>query len=73
MWIYFSFIAHERLRNFFQFSDVVIKTLFSPALEFECMDVGMSNPIVRRFSSLADDYFKNKSLKGLYCHSEFSG
>ena len=33
----------------------------------------MSNPIVGRFSSLADDYLKNRPIKGLYCHSEYLG
>ena len=33
----------------------------------------MSNPIVGRFSSLADDYLKNKPIGGLYCHSEYFG
>lgn len=70
---HFSFIAHERPWNFFQFSDMGLKTLFSPALGFECMDVGMSNPIVGRFSSLADEYLRNKPLPGLYCHSEYLG
>jgi len=31
----------------------------------------MSNPIVGRFSSLADDYLKNMPVKNLYCHSEY--
>lgn len=35
--------------------------------------MGMSNPIVGRFSSLADDYLKNKPLRELYCHSEYLG
>ena len=33
----------------------------------------MSNPMVGRFSSLADGYLKNKSVAGLYCHSEYLG
>lgn len=70
---HFSFSAHERPWNFFQFSDMGLKTLFSPALGFECIEVGMSNPIVGRFSSLADDYLKLKPVVGLYCHVEFFG
>lgn len=70
---HFSFAAHERPWNFFQFSDMALKTLFSPALGFECLDAGMSNPIVGRFSSLADKDLRNKPLPGLYCHSEFLG
>lgn len=70
---HFSFIAHERPWNFFQYSDMALKTLFSPALGFECLDAGMSNPIVGRFSSFADPYLRNKPLKGLYCHSEYLG
>jgi ubiquinone/menaquinone biosynthesis C-methylase UbiE len=70
---HFSFCSHERPWNFFQFSDMALRTLFSPALGFECIEAGMSNPIVGRFSSFADDYLKNKGIKGLYCHSEFLG
>lgn len=70
---HFSYAAHERPWNFFQFSDMALKTLFSPALGFECLDVGMSNPIIGRFSSLADKYLRNRPLRGLYCHSEYLG
>lgn len=70
---HFSFRAHERPWNFFQFSEMGLKVLFSEALGFECIEAGMSNPIVGRFSSLADDYLKNVPIKGLYCHSEYLG
>ena len=70
---HFSFSSHERPWNFFQFSDMGLKVLFSPALGFECIEAGMSNPIVGRFSTYADDYLKYKPVKGLYCHSEFLG
>jgi hypothetical protein len=70
---HFSFSAHERPWHFFHFSDMALKALFSPALGFECIEAGMSNPIVGRFSSLADDYLKNKPVTGLYCHSEYLG
>lgn len=70
---HFSFVTHERPWNFFQFSDMGLKTLFSPALGFECLDCGMSNPIVGRFSSFADKYLRYRPLKGLYCHVEYLG
>ena len=70
---HFSFSSHERPWNFFQFSDMALKVLFSEALGFECVEAGMSNPIVGRFSSLADPYLKNKAVGGLYCHSEYLG
>lgn len=70
---HFSFSSHERPWHFFQFSDMALKVLFSEALGFECVEAGMSNPIVGRFSSLADEYLKNKPISGLYCHSEFLG
>lgn len=70
---HFSFSSHERPWHFFQFSDMALKVLFSEALGFECIEAGMSNPIVGRFSSLADAYLKNKAVRGLYCHSEFLG
>ena len=70
---HFSFSSHERPWHFFQFSDSALRVLFSQALGFECIEAGMSNPIVGRFSSLADDYLKNKPITGLYCHSEYLG
>ncbi|HSK70290.1 MAG TPA: methyltransferase domain-containing protein, partial [Pyrinomonadaceae bacterium] len=70
---HFSFSSHERPWNFFQFSDMALKVLFSEALGFECIEAGMSNPIVGRFSSLADSYLKNQPVNGLYCHSEYLG
>lgn len=70
---HFSFSSHERPWHFFQFSDMGLKVLFSEALGFECVESGMSNPIVGRFSSLADDYLKNQKVEGLYCHSEYLG
>ena len=70
---HFSFSSHERPWNFFQFSDMALKTLFSSALGFECIEAGFSNPIVGRFSSLADDYLKNLPVRQLYCHTEYLG
>jgi len=70
---HFSFSSHERPWNFFQFSDLGLRALFPPELGFECVDAGMSNPIVGRFSSLADDELKLQPVRGLYCHSEFLG
>ena len=70
---HFSFSSHERPWHFFQFSDMALRVLFSEAAGFECIEAGMSNPIVGRFSSLADSYLKNRPVKGLYCHSEYLG
>jgi ubiquinone/menaquinone biosynthesis C-methylase UbiE len=41
-----SFSSRERPWHFFQFSDMALKALFSEALGFECIEAGMSNPIV---------------------------
>ena len=70
---HFSFSSHERPWLFFQFSDMALRVLFSEALGFECIEAGMSNPIVARFSSLADDNLKNMPVVGLYCHSAYLG
>jgi SAM-dependent methyltransferase len=70
---HFSFAAHERPWNFFQFSDMGLRVLFSKALGFECIEAGFSNPIVGRFSALADDDLKYRPIRGLYCHSEYFG
>ncbi|MGA1983130.1 MAG: methyltransferase domain-containing protein [Acidobacteriaceae bacterium] len=65
--------SHERPWHFFQFSDMALRVLFSPALGFECIEAGASNPIVGRFSSLADDDLRFRPVQGLYCHSEYLG
>lgn len=70
---HFSYSSHERPWHFFQFSDMGLKVLFSEALGFECVEAGMSNPIVGRFSSLADTCLQNQKVKSLYCHSEYLG
>lgn len=70
---HFSHSSHERPWHFFQFSDMALKALFSPALGFECMDAGMSNPIVGRFSALADKPLRYRPVTRLYCHSEYLG
>lgn len=70
---HFSFSSHERPWHFYQYSDMGLKVLFSPAMGYKCIDAGMSNPIVGRFSSLADKYLQKKPVTGLYCHSEYFG
>jgi len=70
---HFSYSSHERPWHFFQFSDMALRVLFSEALGFECIEAGMSNPMVGRFSSLADEYLRNQPIGGLYCHSEYLG
>lgn len=70
---HFSYISHERPWHFFQYSDMALKVLFSKALGFECIEAGMSNPLVGRFSSLADKNLRNIPVAGLYCHVEYLG
>lgn len=67
---HFSFQAHERPWNFFQFSDVGLRALFNQALGFELIDSGMSNPMRGYFSSKADKYLRFTPIRELYCHSE---
>ena len=70
---HFAHSSHERPWHFFHYTDMALKVLFSESLGFECVEAGMSNPIIGRFSSLADWYLKNQTVPGLYCHSEFLG
>jgi ubiquinone/menaquinone biosynthesis C-methylase UbiE len=70
---HFSFSSHERPWNFFQFSDMALRALFCSALGFECIEAGMSNPMVGRFSSSADEYLRYRPVHGLFCHSEYLG
>lgn len=68
---HFSFKSHERPWNFFQFSDLGLELLFSKSMGYECIDKGMSNPMVARFSIYADEYLRYCPINGLYCHSLF--
>jgi SAM-dependent methyltransferase len=70
---HFSYSAHERPWNFFQFSDMGLKVLFGPPLGFECLEASMQNPIVGRFSRFADRYLRFQPVTGLYCHAAFLG
>ena len=70
---HFSYSSHERPWHFFQFSDMALRSLFSEAMGFECIEAGVSNPIVGRFSSLADKHLRNRPVSHLYCHSEYLG
>ena len=70
---HFSYSSHERPWHFFQFSDMALRVLFSPALGFECIESGVSNPLMGRFSSLADGYLRNQRVRSIYCHTEYLG
>lgn len=66
---HFSYAAHERPWHFFQFSDMGLRALFSPALGFETIEATMQNPIVGRFSAFADRYLRFQPVQALYCHA----
>lgn len=70
---HFSFSSHERPWHFFHFTDMALRTLFSEALGFECMEAKLLNPIVGRFSSFADKRIRYKQVRGMYCHSMYHG
>ncbi len=70
---HFSYGAHERPWNFFQFSDMGLRALFCEALGFECLEANLQNPIVGRFSHLADAYLRYRPVTGLYCHAVYLG
>ena len=71
---HFSFSSHERPWHFFQFSDMALRVLFSPAMGFECIDAGMGMPMVGRFSSIGvAETHKNLPVTGLYCSAHHLG
>ncbi len=70
---HFSYAAHERPWNFFQFSDMGLRVLFPDALGFACLEAGMSAPIVARFSALAAKPLRLQPIRGLYSGSEYVG
>ncbi len=66
---HFSYRNHDRPWNFFQFSDAGLRVLFNPALGFDVLDSGMSNPIRGYFAAGSDDYLRFRTVDELYCHS----
>lgn len=70
---HFSFSSHERPWNFFQFSDMGLRVLFNQRLGFECIDAGMREPMVGRFSGLASESLRYEPIAGLYCSSFYVG
>lgn len=70
---HFSYVSHERPWHFFQFSDMALKVLFPEEMGVECIEAGMSNPMVARFSTLADKPLRNARVGDLFCHSGFLG
>lgn len=70
---HFSLSSHERPWHFFQFSDMGLRALFSPALGFECVEASLDTPIVERFSAFAAPYLRFRPVPALYCHSLFIG
>ena len=67
---HFSFMAHERPWNFFQFSDNGLRALFNPALGFEVIDAGASNPMMGYFDRRSDSDLRYLPVTNLYCHTE---
>lgn len=70
---HYAYSSHERPWHFFQFSEEALKILFSPAMGFECVEAGVSNPINGIFSMLANSGLRLKTVPALYCHSEYLG
>jgi SAM-dependent methyltransferase len=66
---HFSYVAHERPWNFFQFSEMGLRALFNRGLGFDLVDYGMSNPISGYFSRRAMSGLRFNPVRELYCHS----
>ena len=67
---HFSYAAHERPWNFFQFSDMGLRALFNGGLGFELVEKGMSNPMNGVFAPNSDPHLRGTPIPELYCHSE---
>lgn len=70
---HYCYGAHELPWHFFQFSERALQVLFPEAHGISCIEAGVSNPMVGRFSEVSSDYLKGKYIDGLYCHSSFLG
>lgn len=69
----FSYRAHERPWNFFQFSDAGLKVLFNKKLGYECLDAGLDLPMVARFNLVNPKYLRFKEVGSMFSHSYFVG
>ncbi len=67
---HFSYIAHERPWNFYQFSDMGLRALFNDGLGYDLVDSGLSNPMAGFFTQHADRYLRHRPVGELYCHSQ---
>jgi SAM-dependent methyltransferase len=70
---HFSWSSHERPWHFFQFSDLGLRVLFPEVFGMKCVDAGVSNPMIGRYSKLADPDLRGRPISRLYCHSSFLG
>lgn len=70
---HYSYSSHERPWHYFQFSENALEVLFNKEMGIECIEKGVSNPIVARFSKYSVKYLRGHKITGLYCHSEFLG
>ena len=52
---HFAYSSHERPWHFFHYTDMALKVLFSESLGFECVEAGMSNPIVLPGGSVLEE------------------
>ena len=66
---HFSYSLHETPWHFFQFSHMALRTLFSPALGFKCIEAGYSNQMIGRFLT----HPQEPPIHGLYCHVAYMG
>ena len=70
---HYSYSSHERPWHYFQFSEKALEVLFNREMGIECVEKGVSNPLIARFSKCAVKYLRGRKIPGLYCHSEFLG
>ena len=70
---HYSYSSHERPWHFFQFSEQALKSLFSEEQGIQCIEAGVSNPIIGFFTEQACEGLRGKIVMGMYCHSEFLG
>ena len=70
---HFTYQAHERPFNFFNFSDLGLRVLFNKNLGFDCIDAGLDLPLRARFSIKGPKYLRMKELYTAFSHSYYVG
>lgn len=59
---HYSYSSHERPWHYFQFSENALEVLFNREMGIECLEKGVSNPLIAKFSKYAVKYLRGRKI-----------